>query len=269
MVNIMVLTKNEAICLVLGMAKDNKISSITKMNKLVARLNLFLISTEINFSLNKYGSFNADLLDLKENDFFENYYYNWEGRQIKGFKLTERGEFLVKKIFKHKLKKILNETEIEELKEKFFSFSQLSANDLSQDEHKKLLVDEEDVHQLRQRINLVNNEFIDLYEQIDKIPEDSIENIRLGALVEFCYHLSNYLANKVFKNIEDDGYNFDAHMHDYYLLKLMEESVNFIQQQMKTENKDKIKINRYHQYIKSVKNYPFSLNNPNLLQLAQ
>ena len=67
----MILSKEEAICLVLGLSEKNIVSSTTKMNKLLARLNLFFIPIDFNFSLNRFGSFNAELDAISSNDFLQ------------------------------------------------------------------------------------------------------------------------------------------------------------------------------------------------------
>ena len=76
----MILSKDEAICLILGMSKNMEVSSPTKLNKLLARLNLYFIPIDISFSLNKFGSFSADLSSLQANDYYGLSPYNYMGR---------------------------------------------------------------------------------------------------------------------------------------------------------------------------------------------
>ena len=49
----MILSKDESICLTLSLSEKNIVSSTTKLNKLLARLNLFFIPIDFNFSLNR------------------------------------------------------------------------------------------------------------------------------------------------------------------------------------------------------------------------
>lgn len=265
----MILSREEAICLVLKFAKDKKINSLMKLNKLVARLNLHFIPTAVDFSLNKWGSFDANLKDLESNKYFDKSFYVYGNKKIPLFKLKKEGEELAN-LTLNKVKKILKEDEIDGLRKDVFERSQLPAKELSEEEHKELLVDEEDRQELIQRINAVAVDMFDLFQEIDKISENTIGDIRLAALIEYCYHLSRYLKEKRFKNIKTEGYDFDAYMFDYYFLFLLEkEVIPLIKSQLEKKEKDGILINKYYQYfINSVKDrYPFSLENPDLFKV--
>ena len=126
-----------------------------KLNKLVARLNLYFIPTTVNFSLNKWGSFDADLRDLQPNAYFNKSFYQYKGKEIPLFELKKEGEELVNQVLNIKIKKILNEDEINKLRTDIFEKSQLLAEELSEEEHKKLLIDEENRSKLIERINFV------------------------------------------------------------------------------------------------------------------
>src|SRR3989344_7277810 len=169
----MILSKQEAVCLIIGMAEQNNISSITKLQKLTAKLNQFLIPIDIDFSLNKYGSFNANLSGFKDDESVEEYKYDWKGQEMQGFRFGFKGKQVYENAVQ-KLKEIMTIEEIDKLKEDFYEFSQMSPSELSEDEHKKLLVDVEDRVDLINRINLVNCDMNDLYEELNKLKEDTI-----------------------------------------------------------------------------------------------
>lgn len=265
----MILTRNEAVCLVLEFSQNKTINSLMKLNKLVARLNLYFIPLEVDFSLNKWGSFDANLRDLETNQYFDKSFYLYQRKEIPLFKLKKDGEELAKQVIGNKIKKIIKEEEIDKLRKDIFERSQFLAEELSKEEHQELLVDEEDRQKLIQRINSVAVDMFDLYQEIDKLSEKTIEEIRLAALIEYCYYLSKYLKEKRFKNIESEGYDFDAYMFDYYFLYLLEKVIPIIKEQMTKKEKDKILINKYYQYfVNSAKDkYPFSLANPNLFKI--
>lgn len=241
-----------------------------KLNKLVARLNLYFIPIEIDFSLNRWGSFNANLSDLETNTYFNKSSYDYKDKQRLLLQLKGKGTELIEQVISNKIKKILKTEELDELEKDIFEKSQLPAGELSQEEHKDLLVDKEDRWQLVQRRNTVAVDLFDLYQEIDKIPEDTIKDSRLAALIEYCYGLSKYLKEKRFKNIETEGYDFDAYMFDYYFLYLLDkEVIPLLRLQMRSKEKDGILINKYYQYfVNSVKSrYPFSLENPDLFKI--
>ena len=263
------LTKEEAIALVLSFSKKQEISSPTKLNKLLARLNLHFIPIDIDFSLNKYGSFNANLGALETTPFYHREMYKYKDREVFKFILKEEGRKLAENAT-HKIKRILKPIEIKELQEEISSLSELQAGQISDDEHKKLFLDVDDRHKLIERINTVHVDMYDLYQEMDKINQNKIEEINLAALIEYCFHLSKYLKEKRFKNIEDTGYDFDAYMLDYYFLYGLEIVVPVLREQLKQKEKDQIVINKYYQYfINSARGkYPFSLDNGNLNKLA-
>ncbi len=266
----MILSKNEAICLVLNFSKNKKINSLMKLNKLVARLNLYFVPIAVDFSLNKWGSFDANLRDLETNEYFDKSFYGYKDKQIPLFQLNKEGNKLAEQAISNKIKKILKEEELITLEKDIFERSQLLAKELSEEEHEELLVDKEDRQKLIDRINFVAVDMFDLFQEIDKISKDTLEEIRLAALIEYCYYLSKYLKEKKFKNIETEEYDFDAYMFDYYFAYLLDkEVVPLLKSQMKSKEIDEILINKYYQYfVNSVKDrYPFSLENPDLFKI--
>ncbi len=266
----MILSKEEAICLVLGFSRNNDINSMTKLNKLIARLNLHLIPVDISFSLNKYGSFNPELQGLSSNQYFEKYAYNFKGKEISGFKIKPEGQILFRNTSLPKIQRILKPEEVEDFGKEIFELSMLNAGEISGDEHKKLFVDVEDRYKLVERINVVYADFFDLYQNINEVRDDTIEGIRLKALIEYCFNLTRFLKEKRFKKIEEEGYRFDDYMFDYYFLYNLEKLVPLINTWVKGERLDKLVINKYYQYfINSVREkYPFSLDNPDLNKLV-
>lgn len=265
----MKLTKDEAITLVLSFSKNQEISSPTKLNKLLARLNLHFIPIDVDFSLNKYGSFNPELGSLETNDFYERSTYQWNGTEVSKFKLKNKGKKLAEKATR-KIQKLLKPIEIKNLQEEICSLSELPAKDISDDEHKKLFVDVGDRHKLLERINIVHVEMYDLYHEMNKIDQNTLEGINLAALIEYCFHLSKYLKEKRFKSIEESGYDFDAYMFDYYFLYSLEKVIPVLKEQVELEHKDTLLINKfYHYFVNSVRGkYPFSLDNYNLNKLT-
>ena len=110
----------------------------------------------------------------------------------------------------------------------------------------------------------------DLYQEINKINENTIAEVRLAALLEYCYLLSKFLKERRFKDIETKGYDFDAYMFDYYFLYLLDkEVIHLIRSQLEKTEKNEVLINKYYQYfINSVRDrYPFSLENPDLFKI--
>ena len=265
----MILSKDESICLVLNLSKNKEVSSPTKLNKLLARLNLYFIPIDINFSLNKFGSFNADLSSLEENNYYGISHYQYMGRTVNKFILKPEGEELFKETIKPKIDGILTEEEFSSLKETIGNLSSLSASEISDNEHMKLLVDIDDRFKLQQKINENFVEMSDLYGQIRDIIENKIVDIRLKALIEYCYHLSKYLKEQRFKHLSEEEYDFDAHMFDYYFLDNIAQVIPFLKEQISIKDKDTITINKFYQYfINSIKEeYPFSINNENLKEL--
>ncbi len=267
----MKLSKDEAICLVLWLAKGNTISSPTKLNKLLARLNLHFIPIDINFSLNKYGSFHADLGELSSNPFFNvQPYKTISGTSTKRFTLSKRGTQLFSETIKKKLDSIFTEVDFQSLQEEILELSTLRAEEISDNEHKKLLIDVKDRVQLEQNLNATFVDMLDLFGQLPHIVEDSLAAVSLKALIEYCFYLMKYIKEVRFKKIPDD-YDYDAYMFDYYFLHNIREIVPFLNEQIKQKKRDDRKINKYYQYfVNSVQenNYPFSLENQNLAKLV-
>src|SRR3989344_1959943 len=265
----MILSKDEAICLILGMSKNMEVSSPTKLNKLLARLNLYFIPIDISFSLNKFGSFSADLSSLQANEYYNVAPYNYIGRSVNKFVLKPKGQELFTETIKLKINKILTDGEFNSLKETIQYLSSLSVTEISDNEHKKLLVDIDDRFKLQQKINESFIGLIDIYQQINKLPENEIAEIRLKALIEYCYHLIKYLKEKRFVHLSEEEYDFDAHMFDYYFLYNISQIIPFLNKQISEKEKDAISINKFYQYfVNSVKEeYPFSINSKNLKEL--
>jgi len=265
----MILSKDEAICLILNFSKNKEVSSPTKLNKLLARLNLHFIPIDISFSLNKFGSFCADLKDLRSTDYYEMVPYDYSGRAVNRFILKPKGEALFTKTIKPKIDTILTKEDFDSLKENIEHLSSLSAAEISDNEHKKLLVDIDDRFKLQQRINEVSVEIYDIYQQINEIPENNIADIRFKALIEYCYHLARYLKEKRFRHLSETEYDFEAYMFDYYFLYNLHGIIPFLKKEISKKVKDGIIINKYYQYfINSVReNYPFSVSNKNLKEL--
>jgi hypothetical protein len=266
----MILNRDEAICLILGLSNNNEVSSPTKLNKLLARLNLLLIPIDIDFKLNKYGSFNTNLDSLNTTEYYsvEPYSYKPVGAntvvETKKFKLTTDGEKLFENVMNKKLDKIYSDTDFEILKKTIYDLSKLPAKDISEDEHQKLLVDTDTRHKLIGNSTSLTVDMFDVFNELKNISSDNIIDIRLRALIEYCYHLSIYLKNKFDKL--DDSYDYEAYMFDYYFLFHLEQLVPFLQKQISAKEKDAKAINKYYQYIiNSVKErYPFSLENEHL-----
>lgn len=265
----MILSKDEAICLILELSHNKEISSVTKLNKLLARLNLYFIPIDINFSLSKFGSFTAELSDLQETDYYKLIPYKYEGKTVNRFSLKLKGENLFKDVIKPKIDEILTEKDFASLKNAIKHLSVLKADEISDDEHKKLLVDIDDRFKLKQDINEASVDMYDLYQEIEKIPEDSIAGIRLKALIEYCFYLIKYLKEIRFKRLPEEEYDFDAYMFDYYFLYNIRQIIPFLKEQILKKDKDAIIINKYYQYfVNSVKErYPFSLGNKDLKEL--
>jgi len=262
----MILSKDEAMSLVLEFSDRHIVDSKTKLNKLLARLNLYFIPIDFNFSLNKYGSFNADLAELGTNDYYEiqPYRYGVGNRYV----LKPQGRNLFETNVRQKLSSIFTEPELNEIRQRIHHLSSLKADAISDDEHKILLVDVDERFKLEQRLNEVTVELSDLYANLDMIEENRIIDIRLKALIEFSFHLAFFLKKKRFKRLDEAEYDFDAHMFDYYFLYHIYTIIPFLKEQVSKEERDAIKINRYYEYIlNSVKTYPFSLENKDLHKL--
>ncbi len=266
----MILTRDEAICTILEFSKNNIVTSPTKLNKLLARLNLNFIPIDVDFMLNKYGSYNAELVELNENKFFKiEPYVLGNGIKSRKFILKTGGKNLFLNSVKPKLNKILTTEDFDLLRNKIKELSELRADEISENEHKKLLVDTEDRFKLGQKINVVYCDMYDLYEESKLLPENTLIDVSLKALIEYCYYLIKFIKEVRFKRIPED-YDYEGYMFDYYFINNINEIIPFLKQQIKEANKDKIRINKYYQYfVNSVsgRKYPFSLDNPNLNKL--
>ena len=137
----MILSQDEAICLILDSSENSKVTSLTKLNKLLARLNLHLIPTEFEFSLNKFGSYCQELKLLEENDKFAIEKYKIDDRVHQKYILKDKGLQLAKDAEENKLKKIMNDNEISSLKNEILELSKLGASEISDNEHRRLFID--------------------------------------------------------------------------------------------------------------------------------
>ena len=266
----MILSIDEAMCFILGSSDNNEVSSLTKLNKLLARLNLHLIPTEFEFSLNKFGSYCQELKLLKENDKFAIKQYKMNDKFHQKYIVKDNGLQLAKDVEENKLKVILKDSEILSLKKEILELSRLGAGEISDNEHEKLFVDTSDKFKLIQRVNSTYIDLIDIFEEIDEIEENNLTNIKFKALIEYCYYLCKYFKEKRFKNISND-YDYNAYMFDYYLLFALEKQIiPFLKISLKSKQKDEKIISRYYNYIiDSVKDkHPFSIENPNLKELV-
>lgn len=266
----MILSQDESICLILGLSKNKEVSSPTKLNKLLARLNLHLIPTEFEFSLNKFGSYCPELRLLKENDKFAIKEYKINNKAHQKYIIKAKGLQLAKGIEENKLKKIMNDDEILSLKNEIWGLSKLGASEISDNEHRKLFIDTSDKFKLIQRVNSTFADMMDLYAEIGSTGENTLTDIKFKALIEYCYYLCKYFKEKRFKNLSDD-YDYDAYMFDYYLLFALEEQViPFLKGNIESEKIDEKTTFRYYNYIiDSVKDkHPFSLENPDLKELV-
>ncbi|PIU30188.1 hypothetical protein COT07_02035 [Candidatus Woesearchaeota archaeon CG07_land_8_20_14_0_80_44_23] len=264
----MILTKEEAICLVLGLSSNNEVSSTTKLNKLLARLNLFFIPVDIQFKLNRNGSYNAELSSLKSNEYFDVSTYTYKGTTPQKYILKTQGKQLFKSVIEEKIPKILTKEDFEDLKNTIFELSKLNANLIAENEHSILLVDVDDQFKLEQKLNEVLVEMTDLFREKDLIKEDSITNITLKALIEYSYYLVKYLKEKKFKNVREGIYDFEANMFDYYFLHNVFKMISFIKKQISAKTKDTVRINKFYQYlINAVRDYPFSIYNKDLKEI--
>ncbi|NQU78708.1 hypothetical protein HQ545_02975 [Candidatus Woesearchaeota archaeon] len=261
----MILSEDEAICLVLGLSENREISSITKLNKLLARLNLHLIPVEIDFDLNQYGSFSAELDQLQTNDYYEICPYQYMGRTINRFKLKDAGLDLFNNVVNKKLNKILSEEDKELLRDEIFELSTKPASEISGNEHRKLMVDVDERYKLIHKINEVLVDMSDVYRRINEVSKSTSGGIKLRALIQYCYHLAKFLHKK-FERLDENEYDRGAYMFDYYFLYHLHEINGFLNTQITAQEKDYKKINKYYQYlVRSVKDrYSFSIENKDL-----
>ena len=185
---------------------------------LLARLNLDFIPIDIDFTLNKYGSYNAELADLNENKYFKvEPYILKTGVNSKKFILKPEGKAFFLNSVKPKLDKILTKEDFEILQNKIRELSDMRADEISDNEHKKLLVDTEDRFKLEQKVNVVYCDMHDLYEISKSLPENTLVDISLKALIEYCYHLIKFIKEIRFKHIPE-GYDYEGYMFDYYFI---------------------------------------------------
>ncbi len=265
----MLLSRDEGIVLVLALSNKNIVSSKTTLNKLLARLNLHYIPIDVEFSLHRNGSYYAELSDLEDNELFKTEIYPYQGGHGKKFILEDEGKKLFNEVIKSKLDEIFSEDDFKALKEEIYNLSKLRASDISDDEHKKLLVDIEDRFKLNQRVNEVMITYSDLYEKSKKLPE-TYETLGLKALIEYSHHLAKYLHKKLHK-LEEEKYDYGADMFDYYFLSNLYEMIPLLEDQLKKHVDNPKLINKFYQYlVNSVRdNYPFSLDNPDLMSLIK
>ncbi len=160
----MILSKDEAISLILEFSERNIVTSPTKLNKLLARLNLNFIPIDIDFTLNKYGSYNAELANLEKSKYFNIEKYTLkDGTNSKRFVQNPQGKKLFFEVVKPKIGQVLTKEEADSLYHEINELSKLRADEISDNEHKKLLVDVENRFKLEQKINATYCDLLDLY----------------------------------------------------------------------------------------------------------
>lgn len=259
-------SKKEAIYFILKNAKDNYISSITKLNKILARLNLHLMPINIEFHLNKYGSYNPELGEIESNNLWSVSDYNTSnGYSGKSIKLVSEDSNIDNKISK-KMQRNFTPKQLIKIKMEIYSMSSKSAKDLSDEEHKKLLVDIENREKLIFRANSNECDYLDLYEEIKARQVKNFDEVKLKGLIEYCFELSKFLKSKIDK-LPEDEYDYDENMNTYYYLKILEDVKPFIEKQIDniTDNK---KINLLCEFlIRMDSRYTFSIHNANYKDL--
>lgn len=259
-----VLTKDECIALALYYAPQHKISSMTTLQKTIARLQKFLIPMEVEFTLNEHGSDSQEIRNTQSTVYYERQNYD-EGS---AFVLTGQGESKVQQVIRDKLSKICTSTELKEINRELTRLAALRAQEARDDEHEFLLVDVEDRSKLVGRINATHIELFDLYNDIKKRYRKTTADITLAGLIEYAYYLSKYLKEKRFKNIEQEGYTYGAYMMDFYFLKELENLVPILKEQQ--GNPDEELLDKYYKRFTSFAKggrYPFALDNPDLKQI--
>lgn len=261
------LSKDEAISIALYWA-NGEINSEVVLQKTVARFLSFLIPLECEFKLNKFGSDCLEIRESSNTDFYEKTEYNWSGGKGKKYILTNEGNELAKKSLK-KIKNLICEEELINVKNEITLVSKMNATEASQNEHLKLLIDEDLRPKLIYRINNVHISFLDIYNEIKNKEAINNAQISLYGLIEYAFYLSKFIMEKRFKGIEDKGYDFDADMKDYYYLEYLENLIHIVKQNLNNPN-EKILDNHYNRMLNFAKEgYPFSLNNPDLLTLIK
>jgi len=124
----MILSRDEAICTILEFSDNNTVTSPTKLNKLLARLNLHFIPVDIDFKLNRFGSFNVELKEITENQYFDVIEYELKtGQKSRRYMLKQDGKFLFFQSIEPKLRKILTKEDYDLLKSKILELSKMSA----------------------------------------------------------------------------------------------------------------------------------------------
>lgn len=257
------LSVQEACAIVLFWSKNKRISSKTKLNKLVASLHNWLIPLDFRFELNRFGS---QCLEV-ESQFGNSDYFGIESaRNYQGTELYLKpvGEELAKNAIK-KIMPLYNEKEQEEISTWIYQASQKAANVLSEEEHINQLYDEDQRPKLVRRVNETHIELLDLCAAIKNKKPSSEEEVDKFALIEYSYFLSKFLKEKRFKKIDDEGYEFGADTLNYYYIKYLEELVK------KLKSNTKFDYNKEYQKLiaSSKENYPFSLHNEDLKNIVQ
>jgi hypothetical protein len=261
------LTKDEAISLALYWG-DGKINSEVVLQKTVARLLSFLIPLECEFKLNKYGSDCLEIRESSNTEFYEKSEYNWSCGKGKKYILTNKGNELAKQTIQ-KIKNLISENELINVKNEITLVSKMNANEASQNEHLKLLIDEDMRPKLSYRIKNVHISLLDIYNEIKNNEAINTAQISLYGLIEYAFYLSKFIMEKRFKGIENKGYDFDADMKDYYYLEYLEKLIDVIKENLNNPN-EKMLDNHYNRMLNFAnEGYPFSLNNPDLMSLIK
>ena len=257
--SVFMLTKDEAICLVLYLG-DGRVSSTTTLQKSLARFLSFLVPLEFDFKLNKYGSYCYEIKEASNTEYYQIRSYD----HGKAYEITEEGKQLALEAI-NKLKSDLDMEEYNKLKEEIGSLAKMRAKDASEDEHNKLLVDEDLRSKLIYRINNVHISLSDLYNEMKNKEPRNCAEIGLFGLIEYAYYLSKFLKEKRFRDIENKGYDYDADMRDYYFLWFLERLIPLLQKSPDENSLDKL----YERLKRFAGDYPFSLDNPNLPDLIK
>lgn len=266
------LSKKEAIAFCLFFSNNNRIGSKTKLNKIVASLNVNGIPVNTIFILNKNGSFCEELTEGCE-DILSEYAYNYGEKKGISFTLTDKGKELAKEVLHRKILIAFDELEISTIKERINYFNSLDSSSLSEFEHIKLKVNIDDRFKLNQTSNSVNIDYLDIYSGFMKIKTDSFATIDLKGISQFYFYLSGYLRKKF--NKLDDTYQFGALMINYYLLFLLQEQIEIfkipVEDLLVNKNKSLHRLNRGYDAVQElikIYDYPFSLENPKISEVV-
>jgi hypothetical protein len=265
----MILNKDETLCFVLSILRDHNIWGRTKLNKIIARLNLFCVPTELDFELNKYGSECKELSSLNETDFYGFNFKDTSVRQeVQILTLKKENSKEIINSAAAKIKSIMSKEDLTELIQELNELNKLKSNQISENEHIALFVDLEDKHKIRSRVNEVNVDFLDLYDEAKtKLDKTNPNSFKLFCLIEYCFYLSKYLKEHRFKGVEERGYDFEMNMQHYYYLYDLEKAIPFFKEQLNNNLENSQKFKKYYNYFVEFareKNYPFSFNNPDL-----